>query len=110
VLLVFNPRVLQRVSLFRLSYEMIGLRKHDVDPLLVVNVWLAVEMIVRDDVQGVDTVEFRRVQAAKIVHRLASGTHKRWAQSVGGMKELHVYPANRGNVLRYIALGPNARW
>ncbi|SIO31943.1 hypothetical protein SAMN05443247_03918 [Bradyrhizobium erythrophlei] len=78
------------------------LRKHGVDPLLVVSVWLAVEMIVRDDIQGVDTVEFRRVQAAKIVHRLASGTHKRWAQGVGGANELHVYPASRGKVLRYI--------
>ncbi|WP_063791598.1 hypothetical protein [Bradyrhizobium valentinum] len=78
------------------------LRKHDIDPLLVVSVWLAVEMMVRDDIQGVDTVEFKRVQAAKVVHRLASGTHKRWAQGVGGAKELHVYPASRGNVLRYI--------
>jgi hypothetical protein len=78
------------------------LRKHDIDPLLVVSVWLAVEMIVRDDVQGVDTVEFKRVQAAKIVHRLASGTHKRWPQGVASAKELHVYPASRGNVLRYI--------
>ena len=78
------------------------LRKHDVDPLLVVSVWLAVEMIVHDDIQGVDTVEFKRVQAAKVVHRLASGTHKRWAQGVGGVKELHVYPASRGKVLRYI--------
>ena len=59
-------------------------------------------MIVRDDIQGVDTVEFKRVQAAKIVHRLASGTHNRWSQGVGGANELHVYPASRGKVLRYI--------
>jgi hypothetical protein len=48
------------------------------------------------------TVEFRRVQAAKIVHRLASGTHKSWKQGTGSAKELHDYPASRGNVLRYI--------
>ena len=78
------------------------LRKREVDPLLVVSVWLAVEMVVRDDTQGVESVEFKRVQAAKIVHRLASGTHKQWAQGVGGPNELHVYPASRGNVLRYI--------
>ncbi|MBB4391667.1 hypothetical protein [Bradyrhizobium sp. ERR14] len=78
------------------------LRKHKIDPLLVVAIWLAVEMIVRDDIQAVDTEEFKRVQAAKLVHRLASGSHKQWPQGLGGTKELHVYPASRGNVLRYI--------
>jgi len=42
------------------------------------------------------------VQAAKIVHRLASGTHKKWSRPVAGATELHVYPASRGQVLRHI--------
>ncbi|GAA0030917.1 MULTISPECIES: hypothetical protein [Bradyrhizobium] len=78
------------------------LREHKVEPMLVVAVWLAVEMIIRDDIQAVDTQEFKHVQAAKLVHRLASGSHKRWPRDGAAAKELHVYPASRGNVLRYI--------
>jgi hypothetical protein len=51
------------------------------------------------------------VQAAKLVHRMASGTHKRWEQpayddGAGRSRtrtvELHVYPRSRGRVLRHI--------
>ncbi|MBP1097487.1 hypothetical protein JOE50_008017 [Bradyrhizobium japonicum] len=78
------------------------LRHQKVDPYLVIAAWLAVELIVKHDVRAEDRQEFKRVQAAKIVHRLASGTHKLW-NGVGGRKtELHVYPASRGLVLRYI--------
>jgi hypothetical protein len=41
------------------------------------------------------------VQAAKVVHRLASGSHKRWSGGAGSSRELHVYPASRGQVLRH---------
>lgn len=78
------------------------LRKHEVDPLLVVSVWLAVEMISHDDPQAETRVEYKRVQAAKIVHRLASGSHKSWVQSTGKTTEMHVYPPSRGNVLRHL--------
>jgi hypothetical protein len=78
------------------------LRHHNVEPLLVVAVWIAVEMVIGADAQAVDTKEFKHVQAAKIVHRLASGTHKKWSQGAGGTKELHVYPPSRGQVLRHI--------
>ncbi len=77
------------------------LRKAAVDPVRVVAAWLAVEMILRDDPQAERKAEFKRVQAAKIVHRMASGTHKRWGEGVGA-KELHVYPRSRGRVLRHI--------
>lgn len=54
------------------------MRKADIDLFQVIVAWLAVEMIIADDPQSVTTRGFRRVQAAKIVHRMASGTHKRW--------------------------------
>lgn len=88
------------------------LRKAAIDPYLVIAAWLSIEMILQNDPQPVRTKEFKRVQAAKLVHRMASGSHRRWEQEVrdlnhpGRMKlhvtELHVYPRSRGRVLRYI--------
>ena len=63
-------------------------------------------MAIREDPQPVAKTEFKRVQAAKIVHRVASGTHKRWEQERrdGGIRveELHKFPKSRGRVLRHI--------
>ena len=46
------------------------------------------------------------MQAAKIIHRMASGSHKRWEQlgTDGKLKitELHKYPRSRGRVLVHI--------
>lgn len=89
------------------------LRKAGVDPRNVVAAWLAVEMAIRDDPQPVQTTEYKRVQAAKVVHRMASGTHKRWEREVPEpawsgqqpkivVEEMHVYPRSRGRVLRHI--------
>lgn len=88
------------------------LRKHEVDPLKPLAAWLAVEMAIRADMDPVRTAEFKRVQAAKLVHRMASGTHRRWEQEfkhhtdpflkIRHVEELHVYPQSRGRVLRYI--------
>lgn len=79
------------------------LRKHEVDPRLVMAVWLAVEMTLKEDPQPDLRPEYKRVQAAKVVHRMASGTHKRWEQGPSGRpEELHVYPRPRGRVLRHI--------
>lgn len=77
------------------------LRKAGIDPRRVVAAWLAVEMIIRDDPQAERKVEFKQVQAAKLVHRMASGTHKRWGEGLTAT-ELHVYPRPRGRVLRHI--------
>jgi hypothetical protein len=77
------------------------LRKAKVDPAVVVAAWLAVEMIICDDPQAERKVEFKRVQAAKLAHRMASGTHKRWGEGPTAT-ELHVYPRSRGRVLRHI--------
>ncbi len=81
------------------------LRKHEVDPRLAVGAWLAVAMIVSDDPQPDSRSEFRSVQAAKVVHRMASGTHKRWVQELASgtrVEEVHAYPRPRGRVLRHI--------
>ncbi len=56
------------------------LRKAKIDPRRVVAAWLAVVMIIRDDPQAETTTEYKRVQAAKLIHKMASGTHKRWAK------------------------------
>lgn len=89
------------------------LRKHDIDPRLVIAVWLAVEMILRDDPQAALTPEYKRVQVAKVVHRMASGSQKRWEREVQTrdrfgsfprlvVEEMHVYPRSRGRVLRHL--------
>lgn len=78
------------------------LRHHGIDPRAVLAAWLAVEVKTATDPRAEMKTEFKRVQAAKIVHRLASGTHKSWPQGSGKTTELHVYPASRGNVLRHI--------
>ncbi|WP_246675021.1 hypothetical protein [Mesorhizobium sp. B2-5-3] len=77
------------------------LRKADTDPRRVVAVWLAVEMIISNDPQAERKAEFKQVQAAKLVHRMASGTHKRWGEGPTAT-ELHVYPRPRGRVLRHM--------
>ncbi|UPK23865.1 hypothetical protein [Bradyrhizobium sp. 195] len=78
------------------------LRQHEVDPRMVVAAWLAVEAKTAADPRAETKSEFKQVQAAKIVHRLASGSHKSWQQGGGKTTELHVYPASRGNVLRHL--------
>jgi hypothetical protein len=67
---------------------------------------IAVEMIVRDDPQAVSTTEYKRVQAAKIIHRIVSGSHRRWevprADGRVLVTELHKFPISRGRVLRHV--------
>jgi hypothetical protein len=77
------------------------LRKAGVDPVKVLADVLAVEMIIRDDPQADHKREFKEVQAAKLVHRMASGTHKRWGEGASAT-ELHVFPRSRGRVLRHL--------
>lgn len=89
------------------------LREAKIDPLKVVEAWLIINAAIKADPQPDESLEFRRVQAAKLVHRLASGTHKRWVREVPRMvgvanipieevTELHRYPQSRGKVLRHL--------
>ena len=89
------------------------LRRYGVDPRLPVAAWLAVEMLVQDDPHRESGKEFGKVQAAKLVHRMASGTHKSWERErpnpmdsrlppITVKDEAHWYPKSRGKVLRHI--------
>lgn len=83
----------------------VRLRTHEVDPRLVVAAWMAVEMILKDDPQPDWRKEYKHVQAAKVVHRMASGSHKKWVHEYAShshTEELHVYPRPRGRILRHI--------
>jgi hypothetical protein len=83
------------------------LREARVDPVLPLAAWLAIDMKLRDDPQADRSTEYRHVQVAKLVHRMASGTHKQWQQETANGKvrilQLHKYPISRGLVLRHIA-------
>jgi len=82
------------------------LRIGGVDPLEVLAVWMAVDMRLLDDPQLDRHDEYRQVQAAKLVHRLAGGTHKRWerdrADGSVEITEVHKHPVSRGQVLRVV--------
>lgn len=82
------------------------LREALIAPERILEAWLAVSATIATDGEADTRLEFRRVQAAKIVHRLASGTHKVWRTPVSGGREvterLDVYPRSRGRVLRHL--------
>ena len=82
------------------------LREALIAPERILEAWLAVSATIATDGEADTRPEFRRVQAAKIVHRLASGTHKVWRTPVSGGREvlekLDVYPRSRGRVLRHL--------
>ena len=77
------------------------LRTAKVDPRLVIAAWMAVEMAIKDDQHPELKPEYKRVQAAKIVHRMASGTHRKW-ENKDRAAELHIFPRSRGRVLRHL--------
>lgn len=72
----------------------------------VVAVWLSVEATVLSDPQAEAKQEFRRVQAAKIIHRMAGGEHKRWDREATAGRvvttEMHKYTHSRGRILRHL--------
>ncbi|OOG49686.1 hypothetical protein B0E50_05910 [Rhodanobacter sp. C01] len=82
------------------------LRMQKVDPLEVLAVWMAVDMRLRDDPQLDRHDEYRQVQAAKLIHRMAGGTHKRWERGRADgrieITEVHKHPVSRGQVLRMV--------
>lgn len=83
------------------------LAKRGVDPAEIAAAFLAVRMRLRDDPQPDRHAEYRNVQAAKLLHRMAGGTHRRWERKRANgsveVTELHRHPVSRGLVLR--ALG-----
>lgn len=82
------------------------LREAGVDPRLPAAAWLGVASVTRADPMPERSVEYRGVQVAKIIHRMASGSHRRWVsqQPSGAIQvtEMHKYSASRGEILRRI--------
>jgi hypothetical protein len=82
------------------------LRVARIKPERFVATVLAVTALIEEDPGSHRTKEFRTVQIAKVVHRLASGTHRVWeVQDAYGRTrrtELHVFPRSSGPVLRLI--------
>jgi hypothetical protein len=82
------------------------LRVARIRPERLVAIVLAVTALIEEDPASHRTKEFRRVQIAKAIHRLASGTHRVWEyEGHNGRKrrtELHAFPRSSGPVLRLI--------
>jgi hypothetical protein len=80
-----------------------SLRVKKIDPFEILAACLAVDMRIRDDPQPDRHKEYRYVQVAKLIHRMAGGSHRRWEheRSDGTVKitEMHKHPVSRGRVL-----------
>jgi hypothetical protein len=94
-----SPAKRARIALARL-------RVARIKPERFVAVVLAVTALIDEDPGSHRTKEFRTVQIAKAIHRLASGTHRVWEfEDYNGRKrrtELHAFPKSSGPVLRLI--------
>jgi hypothetical protein len=82
------------------------LREAGIEPERLLAIHMAVGALIGDDTGSHRVEEFRLVQTAKAVHRLASGTHRHWDFPVqdGTTRPLHIhaYPRSSGIVLRVI--------
>ncbi len=92
---------------YRARIAFARLRKAEIPTRRLIAIYLGVAALIEDDFGSHRTREFRIVQAAKAVHRLASGTHLKWDAwdpLTGGTRpvELHAYPRSSGHVLRKI--------
>lgn len=91
------------------------LRERGVDPMVLLAAWLAVTLRHREDPQPERKINYRWVQAAKLLHRMAGGTRKRWERErpdgTVAVTVLEKYPASRGRVLWHLgeALADAAR-
>lgn len=83
------------------------LRAAGIKPERFVAIVLAVTALIEEDPGSHRTNEFRTVQIAKALHRLASGYHRVWElpDERGRLRkvaELHAFPRSSGPVLRLI--------
>lgn len=88
----------------RARIAMARIREKGKPPKRLLAIYVAVCALIEDDHSSHRVREFRLVQIAKVVHRLASGTHKRWDMwQLNGHPvpfEIHAYPRSSGIVLR----------
>ncbi len=88
---------------YRAKVAFARLREAGVTPERILATYLGMMALIEDDRGSHRTGEFRRVQVAKALHRLASGTHKRWQFDTGNgvvPVRMDVYPKSSGLVLR----------
>ncbi|WP_315742426.1 MULTISPECIES: hypothetical protein [unclassified Bradyrhizobium] len=82
------------------------LRKKGIKPERLLAIHLAITALIEEDPGSHRVKEFRLVQVAKAVHRLASGYHRVWPQQDKNGRtfrvELHAYARSTGRVLRHI--------
>jgi len=82
------------------------LHKAGIKPERLLAIHLAILALIEEDPGSHRVKEFRLVQVAKAVHRLASGYHRKWPfqDNSGRMRtiELHKFPRSSGRVLRII--------
>lgn len=93
-----------RSAAFRARVAFARLREAGVEPERLLAMHLAVAALIEDDNESHHVREFRIVQVAKVAHRLASGTHRRWDfplnDGTTAPLVMHVYPKSSGRVLR----------
>lgn len=92
---------------YRAKVAFARLRAAEIPARRLVAIYLGVSALIDDDWKSHNVREFRIVQAAKAVHRLASGTHGKWDfwdPLTGGTRpyQIHAYPRSSGHVLRKI--------
>lgn len=94
-----SPKYRARVAFARLHAA-------KVPPARLLAVHLGMAACIEDDREAHRVREFRIVQTAKALHRLASGSHWRWEMPLPdgttAPAELHLYPRSSGRVLRFI--------
>ena len=80
------------------------LREAGIKPERMVSIILGVRALIEEDPCSHRVEEFRTVQAMKVLHRLASGTHKYWPiEDPHGRPltiQMHAFPKSTGRVLR----------
>ncbi|MFK5599787.1 hypothetical protein ACFZ8E_22705 [Methylobacterium sp. HMF5984] len=93
-----------RSAAFRSRVAFARLREAGVEPERLLATHLAIAALIEDDNESHRVREYRIVQVAKVAHRLASGTHRRWdfplSDGTTAPLVMHVYPKSAGRVLR----------
>lgn len=80
------------------------LHEAGIEPERLLRIYLAICALIEDDAGSHRIEEFRIVQVAKAVHRLASGSHQFWEIPLHDGRTaplaMHTYPKSSGFVLR----------
>lgn len=82
------------------------LREAGIKAERLLSIHLGVAACIEDDGYADRSSDYRLTQSAKVCHRLASGTHRKWdfpvADGTTRPLELHAYPKSSGQVLRIV--------